>query len=486
MQIYFTQTKYNIITATGKAPENKANIKILKGIVNIMRDEYNYTVKGNNENNEANGMDNNSHEYTGFSTDSNVSKKIKRRITARIAASIMAMALVSAGSIGVYHYAFSPDNTLSTVIIEDTEKESAETTTEAAVSVKNVSNITPTVTNSDELTTEEVVEKALPSVVGIESTFTMTSQSSSGGYFNFGGFGQNQQPQTSSATATGTGVTITTNGYIVTNAHVIYDTEYNAGLANSITVIVNEEDRYDAEVIGYDTDYDLAVLKINANDLVAAKFGNSDELELGQNVIAIGNPLGFDLMNTVTSGIVSGLNRQITINEKSMTLIQTDAAINSGNSGGPLINKKGQVIGINSSKMSASYSEASIEGIGFAIPSNEASRIVKDIMEYGYVTGKPKLGISCQDVTENISRMYGLPVGVYITAVAEDSAAEKAGLQTGDIITKINDEEVTSYDELTAKKNEHKAGDTIELTYVRNGAENKVTVTLDEAVATQN
>ncbi|WP_303834001.1 S1C family serine protease [Ruminococcus flavefaciens] len=449
-----------------------------------MRNEYKYTVNGRNENNETNGTDNKYSEYTCFSTDSNVSNKIKRRMSAKIAASIMAMVLVSGGSIGIYHYAFGTDNGISTVDID--KSESAETASETSVTAKNVSYITPADSNSGELTTEEVVEKVLPSVVGIESTFTMTSQSSGGGYFNFGGFGQAQQPQTSSATATGTGVVITTDGYIVTNAHVIYDTEYNAGLASSISVIVNEEERYDAEVIGYDTDYDLAVLKINAKDLVAAEFGNSDELSLGQNVIAIGNPLGFDLMNTVTSGIVSGLNRQITINEKSMTLIQTDAAINSGNSGGPLINKYGQVIGINSSKMSASYSEASIEGIGFAIPSNEASRIVEDIMEYGYVTGKPQLGISCQDITENISRMYDIPVGVYVTAVAEDSAAEKAGLQAGDIITKINDEDVASFEELTAKKNEHKAGETIELTYVRNGAEDKVTVTLDEAAAPQN
>ncbi|WP_024861925.1 S1C family serine protease [Ruminococcus flavefaciens] len=449
-----------------------------------MRNEYKYTVNGRNENNETNGTDNKYSEYTCFSTDSNVSNKIKRRMSAKIAASIMAMVLVSGGSIGIYHYEFGTDNGISTVDIDTSE--SAETASETSVTAKNVSYIAPADSNSGELTTEEVVEKVLPSVVGIESTFTMTSQSSGGGYFNFGGFGQAQQPQTSSATATGTGVVITTDGYIVTNAHVIYDTEYNAGLANNISVIVNEEDRYDAEVIGYDTDYDLAVLKINAKDLVAAEFGNSDELSLGQNVIAIGNPLGFDLMNTVTSGIVSGLNRQITINEKSMTLIQTDAAINSGNSGGPLINKYGQVIGINSSKMSASYSEASIEGIGFAIPSNEASRIVEDIMEYGYVTGKPQLGISCQDITENISRMYDIPVGVYVTAVAEDSAAEKAGLQAGDIITKINDEDVASFEELTAKKNEHKAGETIELTYVRNGAEDKVTVTLDEAAAPQN
>ena len=454
-----------------------------------MKNEYKYTVNGmneNNENSEVQGMDNKYSEYTCFSADSNVSKKIKRRMTAKIAASIMAMVLVSGGSIGIYHYAFGTNNKLTSLVVEETEDKTSENTTESTISAKTVNYTNLTETNSDELTTEEVVQKVLPSVVGIESTFTMTSQSNSGGYFNFGGFGQNQQPQTSTATATGTGVVITTNGYIVTNAHVIYDTEYNSGLASSISVIVNEEDRYDAEVIGYDTDYDLAVLKINAKDLVAAEFGNSDALDLGQNVIAIGNPLGFDLMNTVTSGIVSGLNRQITINEKSMTLIQTDAAINSGNSGGPLINMKGQVIGINSSKMSASYSEASIEGIGFAIPSNEASRIVEDIMTYGYVTGKPQLGISCQDVTENISRMYNLPVGVYVTEVKQDGAAANAGIQSGDIIIKVNDESVTTYEELTAKKNEHKAGETIELTYVRDGVENKVTVTLDEAVAAQN
>ena len=279
--------------------------------------------------------------------------------------------------------------------------------------------------------------------------------------------GQNQQPQTSTATATGTGVIITTDGYIVTNAHVIYDSEYGAGLASSISVLLNDDSTYDATVIGYDTDCDLAVLKINAKDLVAAEFGDSDELRLGQDVIAIGNPLGFELMDTVTSGIVSGLNRQITINDKSMTLLQTDAAINFGNSGGPLINKNGQVIGINSSKMSASYSETSIEGIGFAIPSNEVARIVDDIMEYGYVTGKPQLGISCQDVTETISKMYNLPMGIYITAVTNGSAADNAGLQSGDIILKVDDVDVTTSDELNAEKNKHKAGESIEITYVK-------------------
>ncbi|MCM1061536.1 MAG: trypsin-like peptidase domain-containing protein, partial [Eubacterium sp.] len=275
---------------------------------------------------------------------------------------------------------------------------------------------------------------------------------------------------------------ITENGYIVTNAHVIYDSEYNSGLSKDITVVLNGEKRYEAEVIGYDRDCDLAVLKIDETGLTAAEFGDSDSLKLGESVTAIGNPLGFDLMNTVTRGIVSGMNRQITINDKAMNLIQTDAAINSGNSGGPLINKYGQVIGINSSKMSASYSETSIEGIGFAIPSNEVSKIIDDIMEYGYVTGKPQLGISCQDVNETISQMYNLPVGVYITEVTDGSAADEAGLRSGDVITAVDGTEVKTAEELNIEKNKHEAGDSIEITYVRSGKTETTDVVLDEYI----
>ena len=430
----------------------------------------NYNENNINENSEVNGMSN------------------KKNTAAKIAASLMAMVLVSAGSIGIYRQSSSNNANTTATVAESTSETAEDTNTSSGAVIKNMSMITTEDTNGSVLTTEEVVEKVLPSVVGIESTFTMTSSANSGSYYNFGGFGygQNQQPQTSQATGTGTGVVITEDGYIVTNAHVIYDSEYGAGLADSISVLLNDDNTYDAEVIGYDTDCDLAVLKIQASGLVAAEFGNSDELKLGESVIAIGNPLGFELMDTVTSGIVSGLNRQININDKSMTLLQTDAAINSGNSGGPLINKYGQVIGINSSKMSASYSETSIEGIGFAIPSNEAAKIVEDIMEYGYVTGKPQLGISCQNVTESISRMYNLPIGVYITAVTDNSAAANAGLQAGDIIIEIDGEVVSTFDELTAKKNEHKAGESMEITYTRNGVDNTVTITLDEAVNENN
>ncbi|WP_295092899.1 trypsin-like peptidase domain-containing protein [Ruminococcus sp.] len=444
----------------------------------------NYNENNINENSEVNGMNN---EYNGFSTDGNSPKDTKKNTATKIAASLMAMVLVSAGSIGIYRQTNSVS--ANTAAETETASETKENTNiSSSAVIKNMSMITTEDTDGNVLTTEEVVEKVLPSVVGIESTFTMTSSANSGSYYNFGGFGygQNQQPQTSEATGTGTGVVITEDGYIVTNAHVIYDSEYGAGLADSISVLLNDDNTYDAEVIGYDTDCDLAVLKIQASGLVAAEFGDSDELKLGESVIAIGNPLGFELMDTVTSGIVSGLNRQININDKSMTLLQTDAAINSGNSGGPLINKYGQVIGINSSKMSASYSETSIEGIGFAIPSNEAAKIVEDIIEYGYVTGKPQLGISCQNVTESISRMYNLPIGVYITAVTDNSAADNAGLQAGDIIIEVDGEVVSTFDELTAKKNEHKAGESMEITYTRNGVDNTVTVTLDEAVNEKN
>lgn len=402
-------------------------------------------------------------EYNNINLDDN-SQKPKKHTFRKVSAFLMAMVLVSGGSIAVYREV--AENPVSAV-----ETDSAsESGSKSSVSADNVSLIKTAGNSGEVLSTEEIVQKVLPSVVGVESQFTVTE---SGYYYGFG-------MPSNSATGTGTGVVITEDGYIVTNAHVIYDSEHGAGLADSIKVHMDDDESYDAEVVGYDTDCDLAVLKIDADGLTPAEFGDSDSLMLGESVIAIGNPLGFDLRNTVTSGIVSGLNRNITINDKSMNLIQTDTAINSGNSGGPLINKKGQVIGINSSKMSSGYGDASIEGIGFAIPSNETSSIIDDLMQYGYVTGKPQLGISCQDVTESISRMYNMPVGVYITEVSEDSAAEKAGLQSGDIIVAVDGKNVETAEALNAQKNTHTAGDTVEITYIRGGKEKTVDITLDE------
>ncbi len=445
----------------------------------------NYNDNRNNINNEELAHYESNPYVTSYNNIQTASAPVKQKkhTGAKAVAFVLAMALVSGGSIACYR-TLEINEPASTSTSSSSSKDENENVTPVdkemnALSVKALSLIDPTESGSKVLTTEEIAEKVMPSVVGIESTFSVPNNQGSF-YFGFGEFGGNND--SSSATGTGTGVIITSDGYIVTNAHVIYDSEHGAGKAESISVLLDDEKSYDAEIVGYDTDYDLAVLKIDADeDLTPAEFGKSDNLKLGEDVVAIGNPLGFDLMNTVTRGIVSGLDRKITINDKNMSLIQTDAAINSGNSGGPLINKYGQVIGINSSKMSNSYSSgATIEGIGFAIPSDIVSKIIDDLMEYGYVTGKPQFGISCQDVTETVSKMYNLPIGVYVTAVSEDSAAEKAGLKPGDIITGIDDVEVKTSEELNAQKNTHQAGDKIKLTFIRNDEEKTVTITLDE------
>lgn len=411
--------------------------------------------------------------------------KQKKHIAAKAAAVILAGGLISAGSIQVYKTINSPQT-----VVTQSEK----SLTDSLISPETVSHVKEMIDVSDTplLTAEEAVAKVLPTVVGIESQFGEFKSHENGkdDYqypsffgFDFGMFGGEENAD--AMTGTGTGVILSEDGYIVTNAHVIYDSEYGLELAKKIKVLMANDDEHEATVVGYDTDCDIAVLKIEAEGLTPAEFGDSDNLQLGQSVIAIGNPLGFDLMNTVTAGIVSGLNRQIEISDKNMTLLQTDAAINSGNSGGPLINLYGQVIGINSSKMSASFNETAIEGIGFAIPSNEVGTIVNELMSHGYVTGKPSLGISCVTVTEEVSSMYGMQLGIYVSEVTNGSASETAGIQKGDIITAVNGETVETVEELNAAKNMHNAGDTITITLVRYGESMDVNVTLDEDSITE-
>ncbi|MBQ8687194.1 MAG: trypsin-like peptidase domain-containing protein [Ruminococcus sp.] len=339
----------------------------------------------------------------------------------------------------------------------------------------------------DSITIPEIVQKITPSVVGIQATFMVQTQND---YFSgFGGFGfgfNNGGTQTQEAVGTGTGVIMSEDGYIITNAHVIYDSTSGYGAAKSVEVQLSDQETvYPAEVVAYDVESDLAVLKVDQTGLTPAEFGNSDECMVGELVVAIGNPLGLELQNTVTCGIISAMNREITINDKEMTLIQTDTAINSGNSGGPLINSAGQVIGINSAKMSSSYSStsATIEGIGFAIPITEAKEIVDDLITYGYVTGRPQLGITCQDVSEAVSQAYNIPVGSYIISITEGGAADKAGLQIQDVIIAIDGQTITSTEELNDYKNQHDAGEQVVLTIVRAGQQMEVTVVLEEAVA---
>ena len=243
-------------------------------------------------------------------------------------------------------------------------------------------------------------------------------------------------------------------------------------------VILNNGEKYDATLVGTDPDTDLAVIKIDAKELTPATLGDSDALLVGEKAVAIGNPLGTDLAGTVTQGIISALNRSITVDNVTYNLIQIDAAINSGNSGGALVNQYGDVIGINSVKISSE----GVEGLGFAIPINDAKPIIEDLMSHGYVTGRPLIGLSLREITEEIAYYNNLPVkeGLYVAEVTAGTGADLAGIRRGDIITACDGEAVKTVAELNEKRDTHKAGDTITLTVNRNGENMDIKVTLSE------
>ena len=306
------------------------------------------------------------------------------------------------------------------------------------------------------MTPAEVYAANVNSTVGITTSVTT----------NFWGF------QTTSA-ASGSGFILTGDGYVLTNYHVIES-------SNSISVTLYDGKSYDAVLIGYDESSDIAVLKIDAEGLTPVVLGDSDNLNVGDSVVAIGNPLG-ELTFSLTSGTVSALNREITLsNSVTMNLIQTDCAINSGNSGGALFNLYGEVIGITNAKYSGSGSGASIDNIGFAIPINHVRGIVESIIENGYVA-KPYIGVIVSDVSEE-TMGYGLPAGAAVKAVSEDSPAEKAGLQVNDIITAVNGKEISGRTGLSEAVSAASVGDTLTLTVYRQGNTISVDVTVGEQI----
>ena len=306
------------------------------------------------------------------------------------------------------------------------------------------------------MTPAEVYAANVNSTVGITTSVTT----------NFWGF------QTTSA-ASGSGFILTGDGYVLTNYHVIES-------SNSISVTLYDGKSYDAVLIGYDESSDIAVLKIDAEGLTPVVLGDSDNLNVGDSVVAIGNPLG-ELTFSLTSGTVSALNREITLsNSVTMNLIQTDCAINSGNSGGALFNLYGEVIGITNAKYSGSGSGASIDNIGFAIPINHVRGIVESIIENGYVA-KPYIGVNVSDVSEE-TMGYGLPAGAAVRAVSEDSPAEKAGLQVNDIITAVNGKEISGRTGLSEAVSAASVGDTLTLTVYRQGNTISVDVTVGEQI----
>jgi serine protease Do len=322
--------------------------------------------------------------------------------------------------------------------------------TASAVSVKSVDGQTL-------MTPAEVYASTVNSVVSINCSAVSTNI-----------FGQKVQSASS-----GSGFVITQDGYIVTNQHVVSG-------ASSVNVTLYNGDTYPATVVGGDSDYDVAVLKIEATGLQAVTLGKSADVNVGDTVMAIGNPLG-ELTFSMSQGIVSCCDRAINVDGTPFNMIQVDASINPGNSGGPLMNLYGEVVGIVSAKYS-SYSNTTVEGIGFAIPISDVQTIITDIMENGQVTDKAYMAIKAGSMTEQMAAQYNINVtqGVFVYAVEKGGAGEKAGLQLGDVITKLNDTEITSMSDLSMAKKGFKAGDTVTLTVWRGGQEITLSLTFDE------
>ena len=325
------------------------------------------------------------------------------------------------------------------------------------------SSITAASSSGSSLTTEQVADLVSPSVVVITTEQVVYSQ--------WSWYGQNQVES-----GAGSGVIISSDGYILTCAHVVDG-------ASTITVTIGDKD-YTATLVGEDTTSDIAVIKIDADGLTPATVGNSDSLKVGQSVMAVGNPLG-ELGGTVTGGMISALNRSVTIQGSSsvntMSLIQMDASVSPGNSGGGLFNMNGELVGIVNAKSSSSDAE----GLGFAIPINDAIKVAQELLENGYVTGRPYLGITYLAVTDaqTASQLGVNAYGVYVVEVVKGGPAEKAGLQAGDRIVSVDGTEIASKDDLGTLMQEHAAGDTLSITIARDGQMQTVNVTLGEKTA---
>ncbi len=311
--------------------------------------------------------------------------------------------------------------------------------------------------------------KILPSIVGIKIEYTVNTQSFFG------------RSSSSTATASGSGIIISDDGYILTNNHVVSSSTsesnsyYQITDAGKVTVtLFGDETEYEAKIVGQDEQTDLAVIKIEKTGLTKADFADSDSVKVGEFAMAVGNPVNMD--STVTTGIVSAVNRKITDSDgKTYTCIQTDAAINSGNSGGALVNSEGKVIGINTLKLSGT----GIEGIGFAIPINSTTDITSQLIQYSKVK-RPFIGISGIDLNAETAKTYNLVEGVYVKSVEDFSAAEKAGLKAGDVIIEVEGKSIKTMNELNEVKNSHKIGDELKLKINRDGTEKEITLTLGE------
>lgn len=384
------------------------------------------------------------------------------KVFAGIMCAILCVGVVSLAGYGTYALVSNQqDQQSAEATTEGTDEQNQSSSTLVLNDKPSTSNSSASVDLSEgELTITERAEKVLPSTVGIVSYI------------------QNQQSIFGGEQSQGSGIIISADGYIVTNEHVISG-------ATSIKVVLQDDSEYNATLVGSDERTDLAVLKIDATGLTPAEFGNSDQMQIGEQVIAIGNPGGLELAGTVTVGYVSAVNRSITTtNGNTVNCVQTDAAINPGNSGGALVNTYGQVIGINSQKIAAT----DYEGIGFAISINEAQPIINDLIQYGYVRGRVVMGITMQMIDQTYAAIYGYQPGIGVVSVEAGSPAEEAGLVAGDIITAIDGQSITTQEELNTLLEQYSPGDTITLTVYRqsvrgDGQELSMELTFAEAGA---
>ena len=391
-------------------------------------------------------------------------KQKKKSSGVRVAAIAIACILVGGigggAAVGAY---LNRDTVPALTEVEDTESPAPTAQTEEPEETAPAFNNTviDVTTNSQAtaMTPQDVYEKYVNAVVAISNESTTNI------------FGQ--QATTASS---GSGFIISKDGYIVTNNHVVSGAE-------TLTVIMTSGEEYEAKIIGADAENDVALIKIEGEDLPTVSIGDSDDIQVGQQVCAIGNPLG-ELTNTMTVGYVSALDREINENGNPINMFQTDCAINSGNSGGPLFDMHGNVVGITTAKYSSNgySSTASIEGIGFCVPANDAMDIVSDLLQYGYVKGRPALGITCQSISKTVTQYYNLPAGIYVVSVGENSASDLAGIVEGDIITAVDGNEVSSVTDFKALLKQYTAGDTATLSIYRSaeGGVTDVEVTFDE------
>lgn len=402
-------------------------------------------------------------EYTAPVTAAPRTKNSKLRLAAlAVSFSLLGGALGTGGTFAALKYLNADSSSAQTKSASaDTKAETESSTEKGKAVIKTAESGEKAVamqtakTDGTQLSASEVYKNNVNSTVGITTEISTN-------YFGY----------TTTAAASGSGFIITEDGYIVTNYHVIDG-------ANKVKVTTYDNTSYDAEIVGSDESNDIAVLKIDATGLEAVTLGDSEALSVGDNVVAIGNPLG-ELTFTLTSGVVSAMDRQITTsNSVMMNLIQTDCAINSGNSGGALFNMYGEVVGVTNAKYSSNSStEASIDNIGFAIPINTVKDIVTSIIENGYVV-KPYIGVSVETVNSDM-KSYGIPEGAVVRQVNDDSPAKEAGLEVNDIVTKIDGKEITSSTDMVAAIRKCKKGDKITVTVYRQGETKELSIVVDE------